>query len=214
MHKLPPSLMALVNNLHRILLALGLTRERENVLGLAVRDFVDPEPLVGRTDQSGEVSLHILDIVQSRCKRVVDVDDEDFPVSLAFVEERHDTEHLDLLDLASVRDGFADLTDVERVVVTVGPGLGVLDVRVLPSLGEGTVVPDVTCIGSCNSQRNQSMARRQKKKKTDVPWWGKQLRTYRSLPFLMSCLMGLKVSSLEISILALVHRGTSTTTTD
>lgn len=157
--------MALVNNLHRILLALGLTREREDVLGLAVRDFVDPEPLVGRTDQSGEVSLHILDIVQTRSKRVVDVDDEDFPVSLAFVEERHDTEHLDLLDLASVRDGFADLTDVERVVVTVGPGLGVLDVRVLPSLGEGTVVPDVTCIGSCNSQRNQSMARRQKKKK-------------------------------------------------
>jgi hypothetical protein len=28
--------------------------------------------------------------------------------------------------------------------------------------------------------------------------WGKQLRTKRSLPFLMSCLMGLSVSSLEI----------------
>jgi hypothetical protein len=28
--------------------------------------------------------------------------------------------------------------------------------------------------------------------------WGKQLRTKRSLPFLVSCLMGLRVSSLEI----------------
>lgn len=153
-HKLPPSLMALVNNLHRILLALGLTGKGENVLRLAVRDFVDPEPLVGGTDQTGEVSLHILDIVQSRSKGVVDVDDEDFPVSLAFVEEGHDTEDLDLLDLASVGNGFTDFADVKGVIVTVGAGLGVLDVGVLPSLGEGTVVPDVTYNDDLrNSQR-------------------------------------------------------------
>lgn len=154
MHKLPPSLMALVNNLHRILLALGLTGKGENVLRLAVRDFVDPEPLVGGTDQTGEVSLHILNIVQSRSKGVVDVDDEDFPVSLTFVEEGHDTKDLDLLYLASVGNGFTDFADVKRVIVTVGAGLGVLDVGVLPSLREGTVVPDVTYNDdSRNSQR-------------------------------------------------------------
>ena len=42
------------------------------------------------------------------------------------------------------------------------------------------------------------------------PWWGKQLRTKRSLPFLVSCLMGLRSSSLLISSLALLHRGIST----
>lgn len=146
--------MALVNNLHRILLALGLTGKGENVLRLAVRDFVDPEPLVGGTNQTGEVSLHILNIVQSRSKGVVDVDDEDFPVSLTFVEEGHDTKDLDLLYLASVGNGFTDFADVERVIVTVGAGLGVLDVGVLPSLREGTVVPDVTYNDdSRNSQR-------------------------------------------------------------
>lgn len=144
MHELPPSLMALVNNLHRILFALGLARECENVLRLAVRDFVDPEPLVGGTDQPGEVSLDVLDIVQSRSERVVDVDNEDFPVGLAFVEERHDTEDFDLLDLANVADGFTNLAHVERVIVTVRASFGVLHVGVLPCLGEGTIVPDVT----------------------------------------------------------------------
>lgn len=42
------------------------------------------------------------------------------------------------------------------------------------------------------------------------PWWGKQLRTKRKRPFLMSCLMGFIVSSFEISIFAFVQRGTST----
>lgn len=43
------------------------------------------------------------------------------------------------------------------------------------------------------------------------PWWGKQFRTKRSLPFLVSCLIGLKSSSLLISSFALDHRGISTT---
>lgn len=146
MHELPPSFMALVNNLHRILLALGLARERENVLRLAVRDFVDPEPLVGGTDQPREVALDVLDIVQSRSERVVDIDNEHFPVGLTFVEEGHDTEDLDLLDLADVADSFTNLAHVERVVVAVGASFGVLDVGVLPCLGESTIVPDVTYV--------------------------------------------------------------------
>lgn len=43
------------------------------------------------------------------------------------------------------------------------------------------------------------------------PWWGKQFLTKRSLPRFMSCLIGLKGSSFEISIFAFVQRGTSTT---
>lgn len=146
-HELPPSLVALVNNLHRILFALGLARECENVLRLAVGDFVDPEPLVGGTDQPGEVALDVLHIVQSRSERVVHIDNEDFPVGLAFVEERHDTEDLDLLHLADVPDSFTNLAHVERVVVPVGASFGVLDVGVLPCLRERTIVPDITVVG-------------------------------------------------------------------
>lgn len=146
MHELPPSLVALVNNLHRILFALGLARECENVLRLAVGDFVDPEPLVGGTDQPREVALDVLHIVQSRSERVVHIDNEDFPVGLAFVEERHDTEDLDLLHLADVPDSFTNLAHVERVVVPVGASFGVLDVGVLPCLRERTIVPDITYV--------------------------------------------------------------------
>ena len=144
--ELPPSLVRLVDDLDGVLLRLGLAREGKDVLRLAVGDLVDPEPLVGGSDQAGEVPLDILDVVQSGSERVVDVNDEDLPVGLALVKESHDTEDLDLLDLADGADGLTDLANVERVVVAVGAGLGVRGVGVLPSLREGSVVPNVTVV--------------------------------------------------------------------
>ena len=88
--------------------------------------------------------LDILDIVESRSQGVVDINNKDLPVGLSLIEESHDTEDLDLLDLTGVTDGLSNLTDIEGVVVTVSTGLGVLDGWVFPSLGEGSVVPDVT----------------------------------------------------------------------
>lgn len=78
--------------------------------------------------------LNILNIVELASERVVDIDDNDLPVSLALVEQSHDAENFDLLDLTSVADGLANLADVERVVVAVSLGLGVLLVGVLPGL--------------------------------------------------------------------------------
>lgn len=80
------------------------------------------------------MALDILDVVELRCQRVVDIDNDDLPVSLLLIEESHDTEDLDLLDLAGVTDKLADLADVERVVVALGLGLGVDDVGVFPGL--------------------------------------------------------------------------------
>jgi hypothetical protein len=163
------------------------------------------------------VPLDILNVVQSRSKGVVDINDKDFPVGFSLIEKSHDTENLDLLDLTGVTDGFSNLANVEGVVVTVGASLGVLDGRVFPGLREGSIVPDVSWGLAEFTEANAN----------DIPWWGKQFRTNRSLPFLIStgqlggkkarsadipCLMGLKASSLEISSLALVHRGTSTIT--
>lgn len=114
------------------------------------------------------MSLNILNIVELGSERVVDIDDNDLPVSLLLVEKGHDTEDLDLLHLTSVANKLTNLADVKRVIVTLGLGLGVDGVGVLPSLneamvskdvparvvldrrsylGEGTVVPQVTLVG-------------------------------------------------------------------
>jgi hypothetical protein len=80
------------------------------------------------------VALDVLNVVELRSEGVIHVNNDDLPVGLLLVEESHDTEDLDLLDLTSVADELADLADVERVVVTLGLGLGVDGVWVLPSL--------------------------------------------------------------------------------
>ena len=129
-----PGLVALVDDLGRVLLVLGLAREGEVVLGLAVGDLVDAEPLVRRADEAGELALDVLDVVHAARERVAHVDDDHLPVRLALVEERHDAEHLDLLHLADIADLLTDLADVEGIVVTLGLGLGVLLGRVFPGL--------------------------------------------------------------------------------
>lgn len=136
-----------MDNVHGVLLVLALASEGELVLGLSIGDLVNAEPLVGGTQKTGQVTLDILDIVELGGKRVVDVDDNDLPVSLLLVKQGHDTEDLDLLHLTSVTDELANLADIERVVVTLGLGLGVNNVGVLPGLGEGTVVPQVSLVG-------------------------------------------------------------------
>ena len=116
------------------LLVLALASEGELVLGLAIGDLVDTEPLVGRTEKTGEVALDVLDVVELGGKRVVDIDDNDLPVGLVLVKEGHNTKDLDLLDLTGVTDKLTNLADVERVVVALGLGLGVNGVGVLPGL--------------------------------------------------------------------------------
>jgi hypothetical protein len=80
------------------------------------------------------MALDVLNVVQLGCERVLDVDDDDLPVGLAFVEEGHDAEDLDLLDLPDVTHLFADLAYVQWVVVAPGLGLSVLLSGILPSL--------------------------------------------------------------------------------
>jgi len=148
--------VSLVNDLHSILLVFGLAGEGELVLWLAIGDFVDSEPLVRSPDKTGEMTLDILNIVQLGSKRVGNVNDDDLPVGLFLIEEGHDTENLDLFDLASEADLFADLTNIERIVVTPGLGFGVRMVGVFPGLGEGTVVPNVTVVGEAVANEAQT----------------------------------------------------------
>ena len=132
--ELLPGIGALADDILGVLAVLALAGEGELVLGLSVGDLVDAEPLVGGAQEAGEVTLNILNVVELGGKRVVDVDDNDLPVGLLLVNQSHDTEDLDLLDLTGVADKLTDLANVERVVVTLGLGLGVDGVGVLPGL--------------------------------------------------------------------------------
>ena len=80
------------------------------------------------------MTLDVFDIVELWREWVVDVDDDDFPVRLALVKEGHDAKDFDLLDLAYIAELFADLANVERVVVAVRFRLCMNLVWVLPCL--------------------------------------------------------------------------------
>jgi hypothetical protein len=215
---------------------------RKADLGLAIGDLVDSEPLVGSSDETGKVPLDVLDVVELGGEGVVDVDDDDLPVGLTLVEESpadrqirkrsanrasewrrvnreglHDTEDLDLLDLTDVADLLSDLANVEGVVVTGSLGLGVGLGRVLPGLGEGTVVPDVTVVREAVSDESELALRERTKQEARAVSSSSDLAvelSVKELTFLMSCLMGLKDSSLEISILAYTHHPTNNQTTE
>ena len=118
------------------LLVLALARESELIFWLSVRDFVDAEPLVSSPQKTWQVTLHILNIIQSSGKSVVDVNDNDFPVCFFLVEQSHDAENLDLLNLTCVSHQLPNFADIERVIVTLCFRLGVNGVRVFPCLIE------------------------------------------------------------------------------
>lgn len=115
-------------------LVLAFTGEGELVLGLSIGDLVDTEPLVGSAEEAREVALNILNVVELRGQGVLDVDDDDLPVGLLLVEQSHDTEDLDLLDLTGVTDELANLADVKWVIVALGLRLRVNRVGILPGL--------------------------------------------------------------------------------
>lgn len=107
------------------------------------------------------MSLNIFNVVEFRSERIVDIDNDDFPVRLTLIKKCHDAKDLDLLDLTSVANELTNFTDIERVIVTFGFGLWVNLVWVLPSLQlvslnrdrvcstyswESTVIPDVSFV--------------------------------------------------------------------
>ena len=80
------------------------------------------------------MTLDIFDVIQLGSKRVGNVNDDDLPVCFTLVEEGHDTEDLDLFDLTSIADLFADLANVKGIVVTLSLGFRVRMVWIFPCL--------------------------------------------------------------------------------
>jgi hypothetical protein len=117
-----------------ILLILTLSSESKLVFWLSVWDLVDSEPFICSSQETRKVSFNILDIIEFRCQWVVDINHNDLPVSLFFIKQSHNTKDLDLLDLSWVADQFADLTDIQWIIVTLGFRLRMDDVGILPCL--------------------------------------------------------------------------------
>lgn len=152
-HQTFPSITAFTDDFLSVLLVLALSAESELVLWLSIWDLVDTEPLVCGSEKTWEVAFNILDIVELGCKRIIDlskrdlsgqpcalnvemtyIDDNDLPVGLFLIQKSHDTENFDLLDLTSVANQFTDFANIERIVVTLGLGLGMNDIGVFPGL--------------------------------------------------------------------------------
>lgn len=64
----------------------------------------------------------------------MDIDDNDLPVSFAFVEKGHNTEDLDLLHLTDITNLLTNLTDIEGIVITLSLGLSMSLAGIFPSL--------------------------------------------------------------------------------
>jgi hypothetical protein len=133
---------------YHIRFVLALASECKLVLWLSVRNLVDSEPLVGGSEKTWEVTLDILDVVELRSEWVVNINHNNLPVSLLLIEESHDTEDLDLLDLAGITNKFTNLANIKRVVVTLSLGFGVNAVWVFPGLIEPYI-----CLATSNSKR-------------------------------------------------------------
>ena len=80
------------------------------------------------------MTLDVLNIIQARCQRVIDIDDNDLPIRFLLIEKSHDAQDLDLLDLAWRCNKLADFANIERIVVTFCLGFGMGDVGIFPCL--------------------------------------------------------------------------------
>lgn len=129
-----PGITAFSDHLKRVFPVLALAAESELVLRLPIWDLVNAEPLVRRSQQAWQVSLHVFNVIELRSQWVIDIDNDDLPVGFFLIQQSHDPEDFDLLDLTGVADKFADLTDVKWVIVALGFGFRVDYIGVFPCL--------------------------------------------------------------------------------
>jgi hypothetical protein len=141
--------VTLKDNFSGAFLALGLAREGEIDFWLAIGNLVDARICVrttkrGRRHETENTPNHSLvaRIKPGRCFSTSsmsfrfheNINHDHFPIDFALLQQGHDAENLDLLNLSDISNPFADFADVERVIVTLGLGLSVSLCWVFPGL--------------------------------------------------------------------------------
>jgi len=145
-HQLQPRFMGLSDDLVGILLVLALSGESELILRLSIRNLIDTEPLIGSPEETREMTLYILNVIELGCQWVLLVNDDNLPISFLLIEKGHDAKNFDTLNLTGGANEFSNFTDIERVVVTFGLGLRVDVLGIFPGLRECTIIPEVTLV--------------------------------------------------------------------
>lgn len=80
------------------------------------------------------MSLDILNVVELWCQWVVDINDNNLPVGLLLIKKSHNTKDLHLLDLSWVTDKLTNLAHIQWIIVSLGLGLWVNNIWILPCL--------------------------------------------------------------------------------
>lgn len=126
-----------VNGVRRIF---RLSVERKLIFRFAIGDFVNLfknivkwsysvlilrrrvipylEPLNSCLQQTGEMFLHIANVVQLSGQWIIDIDRYHLPVGFALIDQRDDAEYLNLNDFAAGSDPITDFQHIDRIVVT------------------------------------------------------------------------------------------------
>jgi hypothetical protein len=129
-----PPLVALRQNVLGDIARVLVRIARDGNHAVATCDFVVLEPFVESCGDAGAVFFDVCDCVHVWCDRVIDVDHHDLPVRLAAVVGSNAAQDFGLSDLAKVARVFADVEEVDGVVVAFFVNEIVLDVGVLPCL--------------------------------------------------------------------------------
>merc|ERR1719477_252902 len=79
-------------------------------------------------------------------KRIIHINSNQFPVSLALVDHCENTQHFDLDHSAPLVNGLTNLTNINRIIVTLAVGGWVGVVWILPCLRDCPVVPNIPMV--------------------------------------------------------------------
>jgi hypothetical protein len=147
-----PSFVAFLDDFKSILLVLTLSAKSEGILLLAIRDLplaihtqslhyggrrwylVDSPEFIRCTEKSREMSFDIFDVIKFGSERIIHVNSDEFPICFSLVEKCHCSKNFDLFDLSWISDFFANLADINWVIVTFCLGFRMCMIWILPCL--------------------------------------------------------------------------------
>jgi hypothetical protein len=138
-----PCFVAFFDDFEGVLLVLAFTTESEGILLLAIgnlslahptntkddegteRYLVNSPEFIRSTEKSREMSFNVFNVVEFGSERVIHVDGDDFPIGFTLVEESHGPQDFDLFDLSWISDFFANLADINWIIVALCLSFGV-----------------------------------------------------------------------------------------
>ena len=96
--------------------------------------LVDSPELIRCTEKSREMSFDVFDVIQFGGERIIHVNSDEFPICFSLVEKCHCSKNFDLFDLSWISDFFANLANINWVIVAFCFGFRMCMIWILPCL--------------------------------------------------------------------------------